>query len=71
MGEPELADLLATVRKLAEALAYETRENARLNCELGGAIAEAARLPEELAAERRLASRRHRHQHALSEEHAR
>ena len=40
----DLDELLTTVRRLSELLAESQRENARLNRELGGAVAEAARL---------------------------
>lgn len=51
---PDVATLLAAVRKLSESVAAVQEENSRLNAELGGAVAEAARLRSEAAAVRML-----------------
>lgn len=44
------ADILVVVRRLTETLSEALKENARLNRELGGAVAEAARLRAETEA---------------------
>lgn len=59
-GGQDLGDLLVTVRRLSETLASAHRENARLNRELGGAVAQAAQLRAELEAERSFRSMRPR-----------
>ena len=49
----DFGELLRTLRKLGDTLAEAQQENARLNQELGGALAEAARLRGQMDAESR------------------
>ena len=53
-GGDEQRDIVVVVRRLAESLAEAHTENARLNRELGGAVAEAAALRRQLDAHQRL-----------------